>query len=58
MLKKFSTYTVKKIYKMECLEGSGVPVLYIGSTVPKGPRHEARMNQTWLPLTGELSVAL
>jgi hypothetical protein len=26
----------KKIYKMGCLEGSGVPVLYIGRTVPKG----------------------
>jgi hypothetical protein len=27
---------VKKIYKMGCLEGSGVPVLYIGRSVPKG----------------------
>ena len=27
---------VEIIYKMECLEGSGVPVLYIGRTVPKG----------------------
>jgi hypothetical protein len=27
---------VEKIYKMGCLEGSGVPVLYIGCTVPKG----------------------
>jgi hypothetical protein len=27
---------VEKIYKMVCLEGSGVPVLYIGRTVPKG----------------------
>jgi hypothetical protein len=27
---------VEKIYKMECLEGSSVPVLYIGRTVPKG----------------------
>jgi hypothetical protein len=26
---------VKNIYKMGCLEGSGVPVLYIGRTVPK-----------------------
>jgi hypothetical protein len=34
MFKKFSTY--EKIYKMGCLEGSGVPVLYIGRTVPKG----------------------
>jgi hypothetical protein len=29
-------YLLKKIYKMGCLEGSGVPVLYIGRTVPKG----------------------
>jgi hypothetical protein len=27
---------VEKIYKMGCLEGSGVPVLYIGRTVTKG----------------------
>jgi hypothetical protein len=27
---------VVKIHKMGCLEGSGVPVLYIGRTVPKG----------------------
>ena len=27
---------VEKIYKMGCLEGSGVSVLYIGRTVPKG----------------------
>jgi hypothetical protein len=27
---------VEKIYKMVCLEGSGVPVLYIGRTAPKG----------------------
>jgi hypothetical protein len=27
---------VDKIYKMGCLEGSGVPVLYIGRTVPEG----------------------
>jgi hypothetical protein len=26
----------EKIHKMVCLEGSGVPVLYIGRTVPKG----------------------
>jgi hypothetical protein len=26
----------KKIYKMGFLEGSGVPILYIGRTVPKG----------------------
>jgi hypothetical protein len=37
MFKKVSTYAfVEKIYKMGCLEGSGVPVLYIGRTVPKG----------------------
>jgi hypothetical protein len=27
---------VEKIYNLECLEGSGVPVLYIGCRVPKG----------------------
>jgi hypothetical protein len=27
---------VEKIYKMGFLKGSGVPVLYIGLTVPKG----------------------
>jgi hypothetical protein len=27
---------VEKIYKMGCLEGSGVTVLYIGRTVSKG----------------------
>jgi hypothetical protein len=27
---------VEKIYKVGCLKGSGVPVLYIGRTVPKG----------------------
>jgi hypothetical protein len=27
---------VEKIYKMVFLEGSGVSVLYIGGTVPKG----------------------
>jgi hypothetical protein len=27
---------VEKIYKMGCLGGSGVPVLYIGRTVPIG----------------------
>jgi hypothetical protein len=36
MFKKFSTYICWKKYKMGCLEGSGVPVLYIGRTVPKG----------------------
>jgi hypothetical protein len=37
MFKIFSTYIfLKNTYKMECLEGSGVLVLYIGRTVPKG----------------------
>jgi hypothetical protein len=37
MFKKFSTYIfLKNVYKMGFLEGSGVPVLYIGRTVPKG----------------------
>jgi hypothetical protein len=36
MFKKFSTYIVEKIHKMGYLEGSSVPVLYIGRTVPKG----------------------
>jgi hypothetical protein len=27
---------VEKVSKMGCLEGSGVPVLYIGRMVPKG----------------------
>jgi hypothetical protein len=27
---------VEKIHKMRSLEGSSVPVLYIGRTVPKG----------------------
>ena len=36
MFKKFSMYIVEKIYKMGYLEGSGVPVLYIGRTVPIG----------------------
>jgi hypothetical protein len=36
MFKILSTYTSwKKIYKMENLEGSGTPVLYIGLTVLK-----------------------
>ena len=29
-------YLLEKIYKMQHLEGSGTPVLYIGSTVLKG----------------------
>jgi hypothetical protein len=36
MFKKFSTDIFFKIYKTGFLEGSGVPVLYIGRTVPKG----------------------
>jgi hypothetical protein len=36
-LKKFSTdICEKKIHKMGRLKRSGVPVLYIGRTVPKG----------------------
>jgi len=35
MFKILSTYMVKKIYKMQHLEGSGTPVLYIGRTVLK-----------------------
>ena len=36
MFKILSTYSCKKVYKMEHLEGSGTPVLYIGRTVLKG----------------------
>jgi hypothetical protein len=36
MFKNFLSKFVEKIYEMVCLEGSGVPVLYIGRTVPKG----------------------
>jgi len=37
MLKTPSTYIfLKNIYKMQHLEGSGTPVLYIGRTVLKG----------------------
>jgi hypothetical protein len=36
MLKNSVRMFVKKIYKMGCLEGSGVPVLYIGRTVSRG----------------------
>jgi hypothetical protein len=32
-LKNVERTVVEKIYKMGCLEGSGVPVLYIGRTV-------------------------
>jgi hypothetical protein len=36
MLKKTVLIFVETIHKIRCLEGSGVPVLYIGRTVPKG----------------------
>jgi hypothetical protein len=36
MLKKSVRIFVEKIYKMGCLEATGVPFLYIGRTVPKG----------------------
>jgi len=37
MLKILSTYICwKKVYKMQHLEGSGMPVLYIGRKVLKG----------------------
>jgi hypothetical protein len=38
MFKILNTYIVEKkyMYKMEHLEGSGTPVLYIGRTVLKG----------------------
>jgi len=37
MFKMLSTYICKKkIYKMQHLEDSGTPVLYIGRTVLKG----------------------
>jgi hypothetical protein len=36
MLKKSVRVFVEKIYGIGFLEGSGVPVLYIGSMVPKG----------------------
>jgi hypothetical protein len=37
VFKILSTYTLlKKIYKMQYLEGSGTPVLYIGRKVSKG----------------------
>jgi hypothetical protein len=36
MFKEYNTYyLLKKYIKMGCLEGGGVPVLYIGRTVPK-----------------------
>jgi hypothetical protein len=37
MFKKIQyVYLLKKYKKMVCVECSGVPVLYIGRTVPKG----------------------
>jgi hypothetical protein len=36
LFKKFVCKFIEKVYKTGCLEGSGVPVLYIGRTVPKG----------------------
>ena len=36
MFKILSAYLLKKIHKMQHLEGSGTPVLYIGRTDPKG----------------------
>jgi hypothetical protein len=36
MFKILSTLFVEKIYKMQNLEGSGTPVLYIGRAVLKG----------------------
>jgi hypothetical protein len=35
-LNNFVRKFVEKIYKMGFLDGSGVPVLYIGRTVPEG----------------------
>jgi hypothetical protein len=35
-LKNSARIFVEKIFKMGCLEGSGMPVLYIERTVPKG----------------------
>jgi hypothetical protein len=36
MFKNSVLIFVEKIRKMGCLEGSGLPALYIGRTVPKG----------------------
>jgi hypothetical protein len=36
MFKNFVRKLVEKIYEMVFMEGSGVPVLYIGHTVAKG----------------------
>jgi hypothetical protein len=40
MFKNSVRIFVEKIYKMGCLMGSGVPVLYIGRTVPKNARYD------------------
>ena len=40
MFKKIQyIYLLKNMYIMGCLEGSGVPVLYIGRKVPKENVH-------------------
>jgi hypothetical protein len=36
VLKNSVCIFVEKKYKMGCLDGGSVPVLYIGRTVPKG----------------------
>jgi hypothetical protein len=36
MLKNYVLIFVENIYKMRCLERSGVPVLHVGRAVPKG----------------------
>jgi hypothetical protein len=36
MFKVLSTYSFKKMYKMQYLDGSGTPVLYTGRTVLEG----------------------
>jgi hypothetical protein len=50
---------VEKIYKMGCLEGCGVPVLYIGRTVPKGGKKsvaQLSFSRTWLQGVNELHI--
>jgi len=50
MFKILSTYTfVEKIHKMQHLEGSGKPVLYIGRTVLKGA-YSTDMSILWDPI--------
>jgi hypothetical protein len=36
VLKNQYVYLIKKMYKMGCLEGNGLSVLYVGRTVPIG----------------------